>query len=151
MSYPVETIANVFIDIAADNGMYLTNLKLQKLIYFAHGWYLAFTDNPLITDDVQSWKYGPVIQKLYELLKHYGAKPVTKKLSCNIVIDRGSEDWNFILSVYKKYVIFSPAQLIAMTHEPGSPWDQFGAGEIDYQVISMDAIKEYFKARVNNG
>ena len=150
MSYSAASVANAFIDIAVDNGFYLTNLKLQKLVYFAHGWYLAFTDTPLIDDDVQSWKYGPVIQSLHNDLKHYGLKPITKKIPTDENVVYKSEDWDFICSVYRKYSIFSPAQLIAMTHEPDSPWEQFGAGENDFQVISQDEIKKYFKAMMNN-
>lgn len=150
MSYSAAAVANAFIDIAANNGFYLTNLKLQKLVYFAHGWYLAFTDTPLIDDEVQSWKYGPVIQSLYYELKHYGSDPITKKIPTDKNIAYESEDWNFICSVYRKYSIFSPAQLIAMTHEPGSPWEQFGAGKNDFQVIPQEKIKKYFKEMMNN-
>ena len=149
MSYSAASVANAFIDIAVDNGFYLTNLKLQKLVYFAHGWYLAFTNTPLINDEVQSWKYGPVIQALHDDLKHYGLKPITKKIPTDKNIVYKSEDWDFLCSVYRKYSIFSPAQLIAMTHEPGSPWEQFGAGENDFQVISQEEIKKYFKAMIN--
>lgn len=150
MSYFAATIANAFIDIAIDNGFYLTNIKLQKLVYFAHGWYLAFTGTPLIDDDVQSWKYGPVIQSLHYELKHYGTDPITKKIHTDENIVYKSEDWNFLCSVYRKYSIFSPAQLIAMTHEHGSPWEQFGAGKKDFQVIPQQEIKNYFKAMMNN-
>ena len=79
MCYSAIAVANAFIDIAADNGFYLTNLKLQKLVYFAHGWYLAFADAPLITDEIQSWRYGPVIHNLYSALRHYGSRPINKK------------------------------------------------------------------------
>jgi uncharacterized phage-associated protein len=107
MSYSVATVANAFIDIVANNGFYLTNLKLQKLVYFAHGWYLAFTDTPLIDDEVQSWKYGPVIQSLHYELKHYGSGHITKKIPTDKNIVYESEDWNFLCSVYHKYSIFS--------------------------------------------
>ena len=150
MSYSAIAVANAFIDIAAENGFYLTNLKLQKLVYFAHGWYSAFTDKPLITDEVQSWQYGPVIQSLYNALRHYGARPITKKIHSDQTITQGLEDWNFIHSVYRKYAMFSPAQLVALTHEAGSPWEQFGAGQNSFQIIPVEAIKKYFKALVNN-
>lgn len=151
MAYSALAVANVFIDTAADNGFYLTNLKLQKLVYFAHGWYLAFTNTPLITDDVQSWQFGPVIPNLYNALRHYGANPITKKIPTASEVPPGGEDWNFICSVYRKYAMFSPAQLVALTHEPDSPWEQFGAGKNDFQVIPQSVIMDYFKARIDNG
>lgn len=36
MSYSAKAIANAFIDIAYNHGFYFTNLKLQKLVFFAH-------------------------------------------------------------------------------------------------------------------
>ena len=148
MIYPAAAVANVFIETAAENGFFFTNLKLQKMVYFAHGWYLAFTDSPLISEDVQSWKYGPVIQALYNDLRHYGASPITHRIDIDVAVGKNSEDWNFIRAVYRKYAPFSPAQLVAMTHRPGSPWDQFGAGQDDFQIIPNEAIKGYFKKMI---
>ena len=91
---------------------FLTNLKLQKFVYFAHGWYSAFTDKTLIADEVQSWQYGPVIQNLYNALRHYGAKPIIKKIQSDKSIDPASEDFAFIRSVYRKYAMLSPCNLL---------------------------------------
>ena len=142
MSYPVETIANVFIDIAADNGMYLTNLKLQKLIYFAHGWYLAFTDNPLITDDVQSWKYGPVIPNLYRKFSKYGSSAIPKPESFTFR-PYTDEEKEFLREIYNAYGQFSAWALSEMTHKT-LPWKNARRNEI----ISKESMKEYFITRI---
>lgn len=150
MSYPSAAVANVLIDTAAENGFCLTNLKLQKMVYFAHGWYLAFTGNPLINEPVQSWQYGPVVQPLYNALRHYGASPITRRIKTTAEVEPKSEDWQFIRTVYKKYAPFSPAQLVAMTHQKGSPWEQFGAGQNNFQPIPNDVIKNDFMRRMTN-
>jgi uncharacterized phage-associated protein len=62
MPYPAAAIANEFIKVAKRNGVLLTPMKLQKLVYFAHGWYLALLGKPLINEPVEAWKFGPVIQ-----------------------------------------------------------------------------------------
>ena len=151
MAYPAAAIANAFIDMAFEQGFFLTNLKLQKMVYFAHGWHLALTDQPLIVEEIQSWQYGPVVQLLYNDLRQYGANPVTEKIRTTVEVIQDSEIWNFLHTIYEKYSVFSPYQLIAMTHEPGSPWNQFGAGQNDFEVIPNDAIKIYFKKMLKNG
>lgn len=149
MTYSVAAIANALIEIAANRGMYLSNLKLQKLVYFAHGWYLALEGVPLIREEVQSWRYGPVIQSLYEDLKHYGSAPVTKRIDTGESVVFGSDDYHFLEQIFAKYGMFSPAELIALTHKPGSPWEQFGAGESWYQVIPNDVIQQDFRSKLN--
>lgn len=144
MTYPVAAVANALIEIAADRGMYLSNLKLQKLVYFAHGWYLALHNTPLINEPVQSWRYGPVIPELYNELRHYGSAPVTKRIDIKETVIRGGEDYNFLEQIFAKYGMFSPAELIALTHRAGSPWEQFGAGQNWFEVIPNDAIRRDF-------
>jgi uncharacterized phage-associated protein len=47
----------------------LTHLKIQKLLYFAQGWHLAYFDFPLFEDPVEAWKYGPVVTSVYYALR----------------------------------------------------------------------------------
>lgn len=149
MAYSAAAVANAFIDIAAEKGFRLTNLKLQKLVYFAHGWYLAFTGTPLINESVQSWKYGPVISELYSDLRHYGSDFVTKKISVNETIPETGNEYNFLKDIFDKYGMFSPAELIALTHEENSPWAQFGAGQSSYMEIPNANIQAYFTKLIN--
>jgi uncharacterized phage-associated protein len=72
-------IANWFLARAAAEGKTLDPMKLQKLIYFAHGWSLALTDIPLITEHPEAWDYGPVIPSVYHEFKSFGRKPITEK------------------------------------------------------------------------
>lgn len=146
MSYSAASIANAFIDISSKGGNNITNLTLQKLVYFAHGWYYAITDKPLITEDFQAWKYGPVVRSLYEVLRQYGSGFVTDKIQTSFSVPPDSEDYRFLAAVYKKYGCYTPGQLIAVTHKPGSPWESAGSGKIPYAIISQENIKNFFKS-----
>ncbi|MFQ5632018.1 MAG: Panacea domain-containing protein, partial [bacterium] len=57
--YDSRLIANYFIDFARKDGVAISPMKLQKLVYFAHGYYLAITGQPLIEEEIQAWRYGP--------------------------------------------------------------------------------------------
>ena len=75
-----KTVANEFLRLAREEGSTVTNMKLQKLVYIAEGWYLALYDLPLYREDTVAWKYGPVIPELYEALRMYGSGEVTEAI-----------------------------------------------------------------------
>lgn len=70
-------IANYFIELAKNDDNLVSPMKLQKLVYFAHGWCLALADKPLINEKVEAWQYGPVVGSLYREFKKYGNEGIT--------------------------------------------------------------------------
>lgn len=167
-SYRPDAIANFFIRCADPVAAGLTPMKLQKLVYFAHGWHLAIQDSPLITDDVQAWEYGPVIPRLYQALKEYGDNPVTAPI-IHIRIKRSAdgeltaekheqsiEEYPdaadfckaLLRRIWEVYGRHDAIQLSKMTHEKGSPWDQVRQRFPQYLpqgvAIPNDLIRDYF-------
>ena len=147
MAYDAANVANAFIELAAQDGKSLTNMQLQKLVYIAHGFYLALTDQPLIDEDVKAWQWGPVIVSLYESLKHYGAGRVTSRLSApRDVLDETAK--MVIQYVWKAYGRFTGFQLSGITHKENSPWhEQWESWQ--YQTIPNEMIAEYYRRLLN--
>lgn len=50
----------------------VTNLKLQKILYYVQGYFLAKFDRPLFPDEIQAWKFGPVVPSVYYEFSSYG-------------------------------------------------------------------------------
>lgn len=87
MSNPTATapttafkIADYFIYIANDTHSFLSNLKLQKLVYYAQAWHLAFYDTPLFNEDFEAWGHGSVIPALFEEYQKFSFKPIEKEV-----------------------------------------------------------------------
>ena len=131
-----EGVANFFIQRSLDtNCPDLSQLKLQKLVYFGHGWYLGLSATPLFVEPVQAWRYGPVIQSLRREFRHCGSSPITKKAR-DIRMEEGVlREYDvplknvevitpFLSRIWDIYGGFSPIQLTNMTHEEGTPWHQ---------------------------
>ncbi len=143
--YTSLAVANALLEIAEKkDGKRLTNLVLQKLVYFAHGWYLGLTHTRLVCEVCQSWRYGPVFQYLYNALRKYGSGEVTEKIETFDRVENGSEDYQFLERLYDQYGGCSAGDLIAITHNPGSPWEQMGAGMIPYKEIPDNIIEEFY-------
>jgi uncharacterized phage-associated protein len=62
MPHEVKIVANDFLDLARRDGEILDPMKIQKLVYLAHGWHLALHGPALIKQQVEAWPYGPVIR-----------------------------------------------------------------------------------------
>ena len=62
-------VANFFIDSAKDTEDPMTNMRVNKYVYFAQGYALAKLGRPLFKDEIQAWEHGPVVPALYQLFK----------------------------------------------------------------------------------
>ena len=75
MAYKASDIAKVLISRAehASGGEELmTNMKLQKMLYYQQGFHLAYFGTPLFDEEIEAWMYGPVVPSVYDEYKNYG-------------------------------------------------------------------------------
>jgi uncharacterized phage-associated protein len=159
MPYPAAAVANELLDRAKESGRDLTQINIQKLVYFAHGWHLALKTAPLIQEPIEAWTYGPVVRRLYDALKYFGSSPITNKAvewnmspSGKLVyttpcIEGISEDEDLyarslVDTVWNKYGTLEPFKLVEITHLPGSPWANAVAEQ--RKIITNDEIRTYF-------
>jgi uncharacterized phage-associated protein len=139
--------ANFFIDYFrnSDNND-LTNLKLQKLIYYSQGLHLAKTGEPLFNDDIKAWDDGPVVQEIYWNVKDiYEPKVPVEKMLCHYDNDKFDEDeYNSLLDTILNFGKYGAWDLANMSHESGGPWD-IAHKQGRNTIIEKTRIKEYFK------
>ena len=73
----VEVVIAYLLKKAAEDKKKLTPLQINKLIYLCHGWMLGILKKPLIengVDQIQAWRYGPVVTEAYNMLKIWGSQ-----------------------------------------------------------------------------
>jgi len=150
--YSALSVAQTFLDLAREEGKPMTNMQLQKLVFFAHGVSLAGLDQPLIDGDIKAWNFGPVIPKLYNKLKKYGLSEITEDLMGPHDEQRPDNDpsaMRAIKAVWNTYKNYDAWELSELSHRQGSPWDIVWneRGE-RFQQIPEDVIKAYYKQRV---
>jgi uncharacterized phage-associated protein len=75
MAYKVLDIANKIIHFVSDSnaGDLISNMKLQKLLYYQQGFHLAYFGKPLFEEDIEAWMYGPVVPSVYSHFKTEGS------------------------------------------------------------------------------
>jgi uncharacterized phage-associated protein len=137
----VFDVADFFIEVSLgreENDM--TNLKLNKLLYYAQGIFLARTGRSLFEDGIEAWELGPVIPAVYHQYKDYGREPITHLLLGNDNLTEEEEDT--LLDVARDLGVCTSSQLVAKTHAPGTPWSETPKGGL----ISTEMIRDYFQA-----
>lgn len=144
--YSAEDIAEWFlnknrIQMNFEDSEYITNLKLQKLLYYAQGYFLAKKDIPLFNEEFLAWEHGPVIRKIYDKYKDNGANGIEYKKDFKVNIDKETEE--ILENVYEDYGQYTAWKLRNMTHEE-IPWKTTERNDI----ISKDKIKNFFKTKV---
>lgn len=112
-------VADYFIWLANETGSFISNLKLQKLVYYAQAWHLALYDAPLFQEDFQAWVHGSVIPVLYQKYKFFGWQPILAIASP----ENSKEAWDFLDEVAKEYFACDAYELEQMTHVE-APWKQ---------------------------
>jgi uncharacterized phage-associated protein len=138
------TIANRLLQLARASGTLLTPMQLLKLVFLAHGWMLGLYRRALIRDQIEAWKYGPVIPALYHSIKSYRNGPVVKITGVpHESLDEFEED--LVQQVFKAYGSCSGPALSQLTHEPGSPWEQVFENDGWGLVIPNEVIREYYE------
>jgi uncharacterized phage-associated protein len=156
MLYHPKYIANFFIRKGIEENNPLNPMQVIKLTYIAHGWYLALTDKPLISELVEAWKFGPVIYSLYHRLKHYYDNPVTQEIQVDNgeAFNQDSETQRFLGGIWDNYKNYTGIELSALTHAQNTPWQETIkpfklAGYIPPNlIISNDVIKRHYKDKI---
>jgi uncharacterized phage-associated protein len=121
-----KTVANYFLELARRDGVQIDPLKLQKLIYIAHGWSLVLLKKPLIKEAFEAWNYGPVVPSLYKVYQKFGASPITEyapKEPMENTYGLDNQTKSLLDAVWERYKNLNAIQLSMFTHEPGYAWD----------------------------
>jgi uncharacterized phage-associated protein len=146
--YSAEQVADYFIHLASkesiDEGISegVTPLKLQKLLYFAQAVSLSLYDKKLFNEDIEAWKYGPVISSLYHKYK--------SELNAPLVVTSGTyaeiqdtQTKELIEGVWELFGKYSAGELVEITHKH-IPWKSVYVDGVN-AVIPPESIRSYYK------
>jgi uncharacterized phage-associated protein len=123
-----------------ENSDLLTNLKLQKLLYYAEGSHLAIFGRSLFDDRIEAWDMGPVVPHVYHAFKPCGRQPIEEVYEGYSNLEMGDQRFlNWVCAFYGKY---SANRLVTMTHRE-SPWINAFRMQKNKE-ISRDDMMNYF-------
>jgi uncharacterized phage-associated protein len=151
--YDPLAVANFFVQKSLETGKEVTPMKLLKLVYIAHGWNLGLFGEPLISEAVEAWQYGPVIPSVYQAFKEYGRSRITKMTSgpwgaslaspvVPVIPEEDTRTRGLLNEIWDVYGDKDGLYLSAVTHKEGSPWTKTERNGI----IAQETIREHYQS-----
>lgn len=119
--YAAIDVAHYVIDKCSRNGSPVSNLHLQKILYFLQKFWLKELKCPLFDDEIEAWPFGPVVPNVYYNYCSYGALKITEEYD-DIPIYQ--DDYENIDKIVKDKSDYDPWNLVKETHKIGSAWHQ---------------------------
>jgi uncharacterized phage-associated protein len=145
--YPAATIAKWLIAWAEAERDEISNLKLQKLLYYAQGHYLGQRHKPLFRDPIQAWSHGPVVPDVYHEYKARGSSSIELAPDDPFEwADVDDDTAEFLGMIWNTYGGFSAGRLRSMTHDE-PPWRAHFRDDERHIVIPPAEIEKYFASR----
>lgn len=159
--YSSHDIAKIILAFMNNSGDFLTNKKLQKLLYYSEAWSLVYLQS-ILKEDFEAWVHGPVIPSVYREYKHFGYKPIIIDYECGeepiercdsirTAIQLDENHWNLIKAVLNKYGGLAAFQLENLSHSE-IPWktarEDLGPTSQSSQVIDRELMKTYYSSLI---
>ena len=134
------------------SGNTKTNMQIQKMVYIAHGYMLGAYGRPLISENVEAWRWGPVIPSLYKRFKKYGSDLITAKPGRRPNFD--AEEERVLEYVWGNYGKYCGYYLSQITHgkesDDKTPWKNHYV-DGSKVVIPDHSIWEYYRVLCKEG
>lgn len=141
--YSASQIANYFSFKSQSDEELPSNLKLQKLVYYAQGLHIVCYGHPLYKEKIKAWKYGPVVPDLYHAYKRYGASGVPPEDNFSPEsIDLDTRE--FLNEIYTVFGQFSAFRLMDSTHQDKC-WQDAYPDKIITHKSMKSALKKYLQ------
>jgi len=156
--YNVLDVSRYIINYCNEKDYNLSNLKLQKILYFIQAYYLSKTEakEPCFKEKIEAWDFGPVVPVAYHEFKRFGSTNIPK-ITTYIEIDENDfwqskvveysdevledSDKELINKLVDNFSKFSTTRLVQITHNQ-SPW--INAYQQLDKEITVEAIRSYF-------
>lgn len=135
--------ANYMLYIMGDAFDDLTNMKINKLLYFAQGYYLKKYGVPMFPNTIEAWEHGPVIPEVYFAYRSNGDRGI-RGYDEAALAQVTPEAEGILYGVAREYGRYTAGALRSMTHVIGSPWDQVYEANRAHIAIPLSIMRDYF-------
>ena len=139
--YTAMEVANYIIEYEHSKGRSISNLKLQKLLYFVQARFFMLYGKPCFDDRIEAWSFGPVVVNVYHAYKIYGGLDITKLKGC-LPNNISPEHQIIINEELESYSCTPVYEMVNITHHQ-TPWVYAKRNQFNNE-ITQEAIQDFF-------
>jgi len=143
-----QNIADHILWSSHESGSFISNLKLQKLLYYVQSWHLAINDSALFSEKFEAWVHGPAIPEIYRRYKRFSWRSIDEEVEQPILDDHTRR---FVEEVLDEYGHLDARRLEYLTHRE-EPWISarkgVSEGESCSTYIDESLMKSYYRSRL---
>jgi uncharacterized phage-associated protein len=130
--HDARAIANLVLREAWARELEISNLKLQKLLFLCHAFFLVEKGKALVQGSFVAWQFGPVHKEAYEAFQSFGAKPIKSEAVSfspvtgerrQVAAPQEHEVVDVVRKIIRFYGSWSASELVTLTHAKNGPWD----------------------------
>lgn len=130
------------------SGWQMTNLRLQKILYFAHMYFLGIYKRPLIKEEFEAWDYGPVELQLYRHVKMYGKESIGKSAFTFVeAIPSDKPEYKMLEDLFKVTEKKRNRELINISHWKQGAWYKYYDPDVPHVRIPNEGVEREYAAR----
>ena len=139
--YSAISVANYIIEYEHSKNRMISNLKLQKLLYFVQARFFIEYEQPCFDDRIEAWSFGPVVVNVYHAYKIYGSLDITKLKGC-LPNNISSEHQIIINEELESYSCTPVYEMVNITHHQ-TPWVQAKRNLFNNE-ITHESLRQFF-------
>lgn len=140
--YSALDVADYIVERCANLGRPVSNLQLQKILYYVQLNFLRIFDKCAFDDDIQAWRHGPVVKEVYYKYNVCGRHEIIPRVTQTTKGMFLEKDRDLIDQVTDACVQLDAWELVERSHKIGGPWQQSFDGNFD-KVIPKDVMRKY--------
>lgn len=141
--YKALDVAHYIIERCYSNNNAVSNLKLQKILYFVQAEFLVSKNCPCFDDEIQAWDFGPVVPNVYFVYKVFGSANIPCFGNSGVSNKLLTQDKKMMNEIIDECVKFSASALVEITHNQ-TPWIEAYNRPGYNNIISTKSIKKFF-------
>ena len=140
--YNAIQIADYAVAHCIDTEHPISNLQLNKILYFIQKHFLSKNSKGLFEEDFEAWQFGPVVPDVYYKYCSFGGMRILTKPQQLIDIEETKK--KEIIKITNEKSILNPWELVSETHKKGSAWDIiYNNGQGNHKIIPKKLIKDF--------
>ena len=148
--YRANVLAQYIINKCVTEDVPISNLQLQKILYFIQFNFFRNFNSPAFLDKIEAWQHGPVVPCVYDEFAYMAGNPIIREFNVDTNIFIHNVDRALVDRIVETCRILKPWDLVELTHKKGSPWEQVYE-EGKRNEITLQIIAEYAKERRLHG